>query len=90
MNTIELLPPPQASDHEALFEPPSTGASPPVRPSAGATLVLVWLSLLKFWALMLLVAVIVAPIFPGLVVLGLMSAILAPPYLVLRRLLGGA
>jgi hypothetical protein len=62
----------------------------PGRDSASAILVLVWLTFLKFAALMFLVAVIVAPLFPGLVVLGLACAMLAPPYLVLRRLRGGA
>jgi hypothetical protein len=90
MNSIVLLPLPQVSDHEALVEPPTAVASPAAGPSAGATLVLLWLSLMKYVALLVLLAVIVAPLFPGLVVLGLAGAILAPPYLALRRLVGRA
>ena len=58
--------------------------------SAGAILLLAFLWLVKFAALMLLVAVIVAPLFPGLVVLGLIGAVLAPPYLLVRRVRGEA
>ena len=98
MNTVELLQPSQALDHEALagpphdalFEPPSAEESPAVRTSAGAILLLAFLWLVKFAALMLLVAVIVAPLFPGLVVLGLIGAVLAPPYLLVRRVRGEA
>ena len=89
MNTIELFPPPQVSDHEVIGEPSRVHASPPERRSAGTVLVLVWLSLLKFWALLLLVAVMIVAVVPWLAVLALVLAILAPPYLVFRYFRGG-
>jgi hypothetical protein len=89
MHTIELFPPPQALDQEAIGEPPHVEATAPERRTAGSVLVLVWLSLLKFWALMLLVAVMVVAVVPWLAVLALVLAILAPPYLLFRYLRGG-
>ena len=53
-----------------------------------AVVVLVWLSLLKFWALMLLAAVMIVAVVPWLAVLALVGAILAPPYLALRLFRG--
>jgi hypothetical protein len=89
MNTIELFPPLHVSELETVAYPPRAVESAPERPSAGAVLVMVWLSLLKFWALLLLAAVMFAAVVPGLVVLALVFVIVAPPYLVLRRFRGG-